>query len=282
MPHAADYDCLLGLFIRLVEAQAGKTIAYKQSWLNDAQVLAVKLFRHLVSMRMVASDTRLDFDSGKSLDFIDHASVKVLGRAALETYLVFYYIYGDNDQSVREFRHMTWHLGGLSDRQKFSVSSEEGRSVQASEKLTIEQLRSSIAKSPHFQAYSDKQRKKLLLGDWRVNISWVELGTRAGFHQKYFSNVYSYLCGYSHSSYMSALQVSQAQSKADQEMLAGAILSVGLVIMAHFAFAYSRLFPAAQAALTADTHAQKTAEMWRFGPDDMSAFYDRESRSEQK
>ena len=63
--------------------------------------------------------------------FVDHASVKVIARAALETYLVFFYLYGNSDRSLSEFRHKTWRLGGLADRQKYHTSTEQGREVLA-------------------------------------------------------------------------------------------------------------------------------------------------------
>lgn len=49
--HAAqerDFATLLSLFIQLVDSQAGRKIPAGDEWLNDAQVLATKLFQHLV------------------------------------------------------------------------------------------------------------------------------------------------------------------------------------------------------------------------------------------
>ena len=112
-------------------------------------------------------------------------------------------------------------------------------------------------------------------GNWKVGISWIEFGVQAGFHEKYFENVYSYLCGYSHSSYASALQVGQAQSINDQNMLAQPIMGVGVVIMAHFTFTYSRIFSSATTVLNKNTYARSIAEKWQFGPDDMANIFER-------
>ena len=275
MSSAADYSTLLDLFIRLVESQAGKKIKSGDEWLNDAQVLATKLFRHLVSMQTLAAGATVEHDGIPAVFFIDHASVKVVARAALETYLVFFYLYGNSDQSLCEFRHTTWCLGGLVDRQQFHVSTEQGREVLAREKKQIEELKSRIESSPEIRAYTEKQRKKLLEGDWRIGNGWADLGVSAGFHEKYFKNIYGYLCGYSHSSYLSALQVGQAQSIADQQMLTKSILGIGVVLMAHFAISYSAAFNTASAVLSANPSAMRVAEKWRFGPEDMAAIYDR-------
>lgn len=144
MNHDTDYSTLLDLFIRLVESQAGIEIDNESAWLNDAQVLAIKLFRHLVSMRALAAGATVETAGGKTVFFVDHASVKVVARAALETYLVFFYLYGSADRSLSKFRHKTWQLGGLSDRQRYHASTQEGHDVLAQEKSQIEALKSEI------------------------------------------------------------------------------------------------------------------------------------------
>ncbi len=277
MSHSTDYAILLDLFIRLVQSQAGKKIEAGEAWLNDAQTLSIKLFRHLVSMQTLASGTTVKQDNTTTTFFVDHASVKVVARAALETYLVFYYLYGiGNRKDISEFRHKTWRLGGLIDRQQFHVSTEENREVLAREKQQIDTLKSEIEAAPQFQEYTQKQRVKLLEGDWRIGNGWSELGVKAGFHKRYFKEIYGYLCGYSHSSYLSALQIGQAQSIEDQRMLTQFILGIGVVIMAHFAFSYSSAFSSAGLVLASSPEAKRVAEKWHFGPEVMEAIiYDR-------
>ena len=275
MSYSADYSTLLNLFIRLVQAQAGNKIESGGEWLNDAQTLAVKLFRHLVSMQTLAAGTTVEQNNTPTVHFVDHASVKVLARAALETYLVFFYLYGGADRALSEFRYKTWRLGGLTDRQQFHTSTDAHRAVLDSEKQRIVVLKSEIESSPHIQVFTKKQRAKLLEGEWRIGKGWSNLSTNAGFHAKYFKNIYGYLCGYSHSSYISALQVGQAQLIQDQQMLTQSILGIGVVIMAHFAFSYIGTFSSAGAVLSANPDAKRVAEKWRFGPEDMAAIYDR-------
>lgn len=275
MAYDSDYSTLLNLFIQLVQSQAGVEIEDESAWLNDAQVLANKLFQHLVSMRALAAGTTVETTGGPTVFFIDHASVKVVARAALETYLVFFYIYGITDPSLSQFRHKTWQLGGLSDRQQFHASSQEGHEVLAREIKQIEALRLEIKRHPQITSYTDKQRKKLLNGEWRIGKGWADLGTQAGFHAKYFDNIYSYLCGYSHSSYLSALQVGQAKSIEDQQKLTQSILGIGVVLMAHFSFSYANAFSNAEKVLSDNQDVKRVAEKWRFGAEDMAAIYDR-------
>lgn len=275
MSHDDDYATLLVLFIRLVNSQDEVKIEPGEEWLNDVHVLAKKLFYHLVSMKALAAAATVERDGVPTARFVDHASVKVLARAAFETYLVFFYLCGDSDRSLCEFRHKTWKLGGLADRQRFHVPTSRAREVLVREKKRIDELKSEVDASPHVDSYKKKQRKRLLDGKWQIGITWADLGSDAGFHDKYFKNVYGYLCGYAHSSYLSALQVGQAREIEDQEMLTKSILGIGKVLMGHFAFSYSDVFIAGGAVLSADPSAKSVAEEWRYGSEDMAAFYDR-------
>lgn len=267
--YAEDYRALLSLFLRLGQAQAGRKIARGEGWLYDTEVLAIKLFRHLLSVEILARPTVLEAQPGIQSAHVDHASVKVVARAALETYLVFYFIYVTGDVSLSRFRHDAWHLAGLIDRQELQPMADEHRAKMADELKEITVIRSQLEASPHFQAYSEKQRARLLKGDWLIGYKWGDLGKLAGFHDRYFQNIYSYLCGYAHTSYASAMQVGQARDIKDQSMLADSILGIGLVIMAHFAFAYVKAMPDAEKILNADTALKQVAERWHLGTEDM-------------
>lgn len=275
MDHSKDYETLIDLMIRLVESQAGTSIVSGQEWVNDAQTLSIKLFRHLVSMQTIASAATIEQDAVRVCVCIDHSSVKVIARAALETYLVFFYIYGGGINSTAEYRHRTWKLAGLLDRQKSHVSIQEHKAILEQEKVQIENLKSVVSQSEDFTQLSEKQKKRILEGKWRGGKAWSDLGKNAGFHEKFFKNIYGYLCGYSHSSYISALQVGQAKTIEDQQMLAKSIMEIGVVVMAHFAHSYSSLFESATKVFSKELVAKQVAEKWRFSPEDMAVIYDR-------
>ena len=269
MTLAEEYEQLLDLFFQLVQSQAGNSIESGNEWKNDAQTLSVKLFRHLASMRAIANGGRIVFPGGPPVPYIDHASIKVLARAALETYLVFYYLFGGDDEKLCRFRHATWVLGGLSDRQNSHASLEEHREKLKHEKRQIENLNLEISASPYLADYTARQQRRLLDGDWRVGKSWTDLGVSADFNRKYFENIYSYLCGYSHASYISALQVGQATKIEDQAKLTNSILGIGMVIMAHYVFSYSSVFQSAGGVLEQNAISKVIAEKWHFRSEDM-------------
>ncbi len=82
----------------------------------------------------------------------------------------------------------------------------------------------------------------------------------AGLSERYFRNIYPYLCGYSHSGYAAAMQVGQASDLAAQAEQSKAVFGVMSLCMARFAELYARLFPLAAGVLR---NAPKTAyEVW--------------------
>ncbi|MDB0544125.1 transposase [Ralstonia solanacearum] len=74
-------------------------------------------------------------------------------------------------------------------------------------------------------------RKKVLKSEWRAGQPWVYIGVAAGFHPVYIRQIYSFLCGYAHSSWLSIVQVSDAQALIAQEAMAAKFVSAALVFM---------------------------------------------------
>lgn len=278
--HAAmmeAYTVLLDIMVRLVESQSGQQIASGEEWRNDAQTLALKLYRHLVSMHNLSEGATVNCSNGLQLHHIDHASIIVIARAALETYLVWHYLYGQPERKLSRFRYLTWRLGGLMDRQMLLPVSQTAMEVQAKELVEIEALRAEIETFSQFQEFTQKQKRKLLAGDWKIALGTSDLALAAGFHGSYFSNVYGYLCGYSHASYISALQVGQAKTLEDQLALTRTIMGIGVVTLAHFVCAYPQQFLAAHSVLDADPKAKLIAERWAFRAEDMADTYGKNS-----
>lgn len=277
---AADYAILQRIVVKLVQSQAGRPINHENAWLNDAQTLARKLYEHLASLHALTNVQRVEIRQSDSFEFVDHSSAKVLARAAFETYLVFFFIYSGSDRSLSEFRHKIWRYGGLADRQKYRSTNAKTRNIQTAEKVRMDRLKTEIEASPHLRAYSRDAVKKILKGEWRGSDSWVALSGYAGFHESYFRNVYGYLCGYSHASYISALQVGQAQSLDDQRSLASACIGIGVVLMAHFVRAYIELFNDGKPILDDDQEAKMAVDRWNFSAADWDKVIAKQSTSD--
>jgi hypothetical protein len=257
-----DFDVLLDLAQRLIRIQAEVPLSSQDPCLNDAQVLGIKMFRHLIAMRGVAQEVVVTKDDEIVAHHIDHSSTKVLARAAYETFLVFSFIFRCQPQ-VGLFRHNAWRLGGLSDRQEFEVKSEEGRRKLQVERAQIEELQKSIVAHREYESYSEKGKKKLLDGDWRIGKSWNDLAEIAGFERNFSRQVYSYFCGYSHSSYLSVLQISQARTFEEQQMLSHTSFDIANSILGHFAKAYCEIFPSTEPELYSNPVALECARRWQ-------------------
>jgi hypothetical protein len=270
-----DFDILIELFAVMIEAQRELPLSPSEAWMNDAQVLAIKLFKQSCSARMMANPTYLDFGGGSSIEFIDHASVTILARACLETYVAFHWVFERPEPSLRKFRHSVWRLGGLTDRLKLHPSTQEGRDVLSLTRSQADELKAELESSEHLLRYSPKHARRLLAGDWRVGWSWGSEAVRAGFHEKYIQNVYSHFCGYAHSSYISTIQMGQAHSLIDQDRLASAPLQVCVHVLARAIITYGQLFPGGAAAFEASPEeARAVVQRWKINATDLEMFYE--------
>lgn len=276
IPYDSEYSELLSLLVELIESQNGNEIEPENEWLNDAQILSIKLFRHLTSMKLLASGSMVKVHGMQDIFHIDHPSINVIARAALETYLVFHFIFDSKDQSLSRFRHKLWRIGGLADRQKYNANFEHAHETLAKEKHTLRKLRTEVQNSCHFHTFTKPQQRQLLKGIWRNGFTWADLGCSADFHVPYFEDVYNYLCGYSHSSYLSALQIGQAQLVGNQqEFFARVILRFGIVLMSHFTFSYPNVFPEAKHVLSANPKTREFAKQFKLSSEHKLKFYDR-------
>lgn len=273
-----DFGTLTELFARMIEAQRKQELSSTDAWMNDAQILAVKLFKQACSVRLILEPTQLDFRDGSQIVFVDHSSATILARACLETFIVFHWIFQSQDPALRRFRHAVWRLGGLMDRLKLHPSTDQAREALKVTRLQAADQIAEIEPSPFLCTYSPDQVKRLMKGDWRVGWSWTDEAVRAGFSKKYFQNVYSHFCGYAHTSYISSMQMGQAQSIEDQRMLGLVALQTCVHVLARAIAFYAELFPKGRIALEASPEqARNVACFWGFTNVEMDPLYDEPS-----
>ncbi|TAJ10585.1 MAG: hypothetical protein EPO61_01890 [Nitrospirae bacterium] len=271
----ADYKALLDLYMRAVQTMAGKQPSVEETWMVEAEHLAQKLFMHLASLLYLRSGTRIDEFTGQRIHFFDFASSAVLARTAYETYLTFYFIFAvPKAAQERCFRCQVWKLGGLLDRQRFPPISQEGKQRLEQETIQIQELRSRIEQSPAFIGLPVKRQKDVLKGRWKLGKTWKEIAMVTGSSKRYFVGLYAYLSSYTHSGYLSALQVGQAEGKDVQYKLGELHVGVGLSLMSHFLDAYSSLFPPVKHLIDADSASKKLLEKWLITGQDMDRLYD--------
>jgi hypothetical protein len=243
MDKESDFIKLMKLFIRVVEASKN-TAAANDDRLLDAEALALKFFGHVSAAYYLYQGTQL---AVLNANFVDASSVNVLGRAALETFLVFYHVFiAPTSEAEKDFIYKSWLLAGFLERQTYPVQSPQGKEMLLKEARLIPPLQAELRENYCFKALTRKQQKRLLEnGSWKLP-SWTEMALSAGLSRTHAEAFYSYLCGYAHAGNLSTLQIRKAPTLQSQRALCGATVGVLIVSIANMIKAYCTVFPRSQ------------------------------------
>jgi hypothetical protein len=256
---SSDTLVLLRAFATAVEANKGVP-SDSDERLLDAEGLALKRFFHAVSSLYLQRSTTVP-ELGAS--FFDPASMNVLARATIESFLVFHYVFiQPQGESERELRHLSWVLADLMARQELPATLPENQVKQREELEQIKVLKRRIRQNWEFTQLPPKQQKAVLEKKlWRF-ASWTEIARQAGFSQLHAEHAYRLLCSYAHSGSLSVLQVRQANAKEDQQFLAESALRLVNVGVAFMTNAYSSMFESAKRALDANPPLKDKVDEW--------------------
>ena len=252
---------ILNLYYVMVQSLKG--YAPDDSRLVRSHGLAAKLFEHAASAFWLSKGTRVPEMSALEVDFCDHSSIALLARAALECYLVFYYVFLDpKSEDEFEFRYNGWMLAGLARREHYPFQLAEHRIRVDEERPLYESLREAVKQTTTFQRLKGKAQDRLLLKGkrWRLH-PWTEIAKRAGFGPQYIDSLYDYLSDYAHCGALATLQVSQAQSREDQLEHAKSSLRTIMIVLCKMMNSYTEKFPEAAEALESDPEASHICEI---------------------
>lgn len=259
MQKEEEYIKLLTVLLRVGEANKGLQ-AGADDRILDAEGLAQKCLFHACSVLYLLRSTRLP-EIGAN--FFDPASVNVLGRAALEAFLVFHYIFVmPSSESEKDLRYFSWVLADLLVKQSFPVQSPEGKTILERERHQIRSLKEKLKANLYFQNLTSKQQKRLLNeGVWRLQ-GWTSIALSAGLNQAHADAFYRYLCSYAHAGSVSVVQLRQAQTAQGQRSLFAATMGLVMIVMAYMVKAYCAVFPRSQAALEQDKEGTLLVNQW--------------------
>ncbi len=181
----------------------------------------LKFYLHCMSIRYIANGTKI---SEVGFDHIDGASINVLIRAAIETFIVFHYNFiASVDEEERICRYLGWCLKDLHSRQKFAPISKISEIALMKEKGEIKEYQDRLRRNGHFRFFGEKQQQAMIeRGQWPLwnlhgpnrgnSPSWIDLGVATGIHEDHMRDIYSFLCGYAHASYWSVRQLNSINS----------------------------------------------------------------------
>lgn len=276
----SQFDAMLGLLADMITAQGStpQTTDAPPPWSINLHVLSMKLFKHLGSARTLLEPCPFRTATHAPYGYIDHSSIATVTRASLESYLVMHWLFGEKDDSKRDFNHMLWEHAGWKKRSKFVPTTADGEEAKRKAQTHASDLLDSIQASPFYQNYHQEQKRKVRKGQWDVEWCTRDLADSAGIHIIYFNSIYQHLSGYVHSDFISCLQIGQATKLADQYMLGAASISTSLMILGHFAIFYARMFPAANAILET-SEAKGLVEKWYIRTEDMDFLYNEDEDS---
>ena len=238
-----DYIELLDILIQVVDVNKG-TPSVGDERVLDAEGLALKFFGHVLSALYLYRGVTIQELTIPITRFPDATSIHVLGRAAIETFLIFHYVFETpQNEAEKDFKYLTWQLSGLLERQSYPVWSEKAREQLRSEKEIIDDLVKKLECNSHFKMLTPKQQKSIIeKGKWRFH-SWKEIGLSAGLSDVHAESYYSYLCGYAHSGSLSVLQWRQARTYQEKKDLMNSTINLILIAIANMIKSYCRVFP---------------------------------------
>lgn len=271
--YISPYKRLLEITFAVVQSST-EDFQSKDGWYSYAHALALKFFRHLSTIQNLCQP-QLDLTTGDI--YVDVASVQSLVRTTLENFLVFAHIFGPKDQSLVRLRFVIWQRCGLMERQKYKSSTSEHSEKLTSEQRDIDDLKREIEATPLFHSiYSSGpkgQQTRLLNGEWMAVNKMPILADEAGIHEIYFRNIYKHTSGYSHTGFISAMQVTQARNLETQSLLAIGNLGTGLLIMTHFLIIFSQISDRAKKTLAEEPDVKELFESWHIQKEDWERIY---------
>ncbi|MFP4896906.1 hypothetical protein [Paraburkholderia sp. EG304] len=121
-----------------------------------------------------------------------------------------------------------------------------------------------------------KKHGAFLKGEWRAGRGWAAIGVEAGFHPVLIRQLYSYLCGYPHTSWLSILQIRDAREISQQASMTVMAVSTVCMLMSFFALHYVALFPDAEDVLAAHPEATALVRKWNLHARRAAGQYERE------
>jgi hypothetical protein len=250
-----DLIFLAGESIKGYKVGGNKLIYYRQEFLY-------KYLQHFVSVLYLSKGTTVKA-MGEQKIFYDMSSINVLIRAALETYLLFHYIYADgSDNDTIGYRFWSWLREGLLLRQTVRPTSQETITKLKEEKEEIRKIEDKIRSNKWFKSLSEKQRKNYMTkGKWR-DRSWKQLAKSAGFSDSLSETIYSFLSGYAHSESISVIQLATSPDYRTAKELNSIMLKFLFMSCGLFINSFRKVFSDVE--FNFDEYQKEVVETWQY------------------
>jgi hypothetical protein len=257
-----DFNDLIEITINVGNSLAGKPNATKSA--IYAEGLGQKVISHVLSAKYLYGGSVLKIRGSMSKPFIDFASIFVLTRAAIETYLTFNYLFISPKSPVEhEFRLLCWDLSGCLERAKIEAKDEEHIQKKNEEAKSIIELTEIIKNHEYYKALSEYMQGRSLRGDWRLKKDWSDLALESGFKKDFFEEQYKFLCGYAHSNKLSIVQIQQTKGIDNQRLQARGFIPLLKMVLAKYLYDYVNFTPMLKEAINLSEPKYSSVILWR-------------------
>jgi hypothetical protein len=208
-----------GLLLELMDSLYRQKINIP-NWQVWSEHLIYKLCFHSISILKLFEGCELPFENqGKLFKILDEPSIIALLRVATENYLTFYYLYADKvTDEEKQFRLSVWRYCGIKQRVGFELTTNYAKKKQAEESVLLDSLKQEIVTSPLFSSF-DKRKQEIILKGIKPRLfnSWIDLINLSGLRLRLFKNMYGYKSNYSHSEFISVLQLKSSNYQYNSE-----------------------------------------------------------------
>jgi hypothetical protein len=277
-----EYLKLLELLILTAGANKGHDAGPNNRYL-EIEGLLKKFVGHVASIYFLfnGKGTNLHFENPllptDEISFIDSASINVLGRTTLETFLVFHYIFiTPRSDDERDFRYFTWMAAELIQRVQL-INSPEFEEKRRQDLQTIEFIKSKMQNNPFFNKLSQKERDNFFSGKgsykdvWRTAndgkgkfkiMSWSKIGLEVGLSKLNAEKVYILLCSYAHSGSTCVLAINDVNNIEEQKIICKSALNVVMIAMAFMIKALCEKFSHCSVVLEKDKIGKAIVDDW--------------------
>jgi len=206
----------LDLLVYLHEILAEQKVPLEE---NEAmsEELIMKFYLHGLTICKIGETYEFKsarFNRSNILGLIDVSSLLAVGRAQLETLLMYQHLYmNGSNKDEQKLRYFAWIYTALLQRRNTPVIDEKSKAQKHSDLKQIQVLKEKMKDLNSFKNLTSKQQNSLLEnGSAKLFKHWNKIFDESGFSEKgIFAKFYYILSAYSHSEGLSVLQMKSAK-----------------------------------------------------------------------
>ncbi|OIN90184.1 hypothetical protein AUJ42_03595 [Candidatus Collierbacteria bacterium CG1_02_44_10] len=235
---------------QILEVNKGYRPEPGSKWLVDSESLLQKIGMQTLSILHLLEGTKPILPKiPASINFIDHYTIQNDTRSILESYLVLYHVFIDQNVNiqVKKMRHRLWHASSLSQRQKQSKFTINIKTLLKQEKSSYLKMRRAIIKSKVYKNSIKISDPKNLTNkksfDWKPPGGWRAIASMSSISETFWVDVYNDLSATSHSGAVISNHMSHADQKKVQKGMSTTAVNLLNLILPHFIEGYASLFP---------------------------------------